>query len=562
MVVDAVVMPYDWDGEANFHSYWPDWIYGGKDLISPVQTTFKPHIIRAWFTPGSAGTADLDIDIDGAGFQSATISVGDSAFNVEQAIEALAYGITADVVGNGTEQSPYQIDLLDPSGRYTVAKDQGGLGGSGSFFFELVQFGRLLPVGWTISQIGNTVLPHGQILEWGASLGVTSDDFPVAVPSGCSAWVWFRGTEFYFPGVQIRKRVVENGYYTAPPVFLHAIGAPAEVRVVMRDNNERLIAAEEITIPADTTIQTTGAWFGPGVISGTQLRIPDATHEIVYRIGHIGTGDPPPIGIACPSLTEGFPQSTIGAIVGDLYGDWTTEHAASTFPLSYWVHGDGGFYLVLDFDDSLDSGGNAWQRTEKITIKRGERFDRVLAKIVRLGYDWRIIPGVVDGYYLLQIFNGGTMGADFSAAKTPTIRPSRDVPRRGIREWIARTGTLVEGMEQNFSLAADASAQAAWGTSFYYEVNLDFDEQSLDAAADVSVADHLRRTRSIVVTIADLDEPTTPVPGVDYLPGDTIRIMDPPDLDDIPERVWQILYAQGEEGLSFEVQLGNNSFAG
>jgi hypothetical protein len=117
-------------------------------------------------------------------------------------------------------------------------------------------------------------------------------------------------------------------------------------------------------------------------------------------------------------------------------------------------------------------------------------------------------------------------------------------------------------MDQNFSIAADAVAAGQWGTSFYYEVDLDFDSQSLAAASVASVADHLRRTRSVVIDTVDTNEPTTPLPGRDYLPGDTVRIMDPPLLDDVPERVWAVQYAQDEQGLTFQIQLGNESFTG
>jgi hypothetical protein len=168
----------------------------------------------------------------------------------------------------------------------------------------------------------------------------------------------------------------------------------------------------------------------------------------------------------------------------------------------------------------------------------------------------------VDGYYLLQIFNGGTMGTDYSALDTPTIRGGREVTQRAVRDWLARTGTLIEGMEQNFAISADAVAAGQWGTSFYYEVDLDFDEQSLAAAASASVADHLRRTRSVVIDTVDTDEPTTPLPGRDYLPGDTLRLLDPPLLPDVAERVWAIQYAQDETGLTFQIQLGNESFTG
>lgn len=556
MVIDAIVMPFDWDGEQEFHSWWPDWIYGGKDIIGPVQVTFRPHLFRYWIDTGATGTADIDISFNGGAFVSVAVAPGDTSFDVEAAIEAAIPGIDADVTGMGTQQSPWQISLQSPDGDYVVALDSSGLTG-GRAYQDLIQYGVLLPIGWTISQIGATTLPHGQVLEWGAdAVG------PVALPAGCDFWIFFRGQEYAFPGLQARRRVQENGYYYAPPIWLYAQGASALVRVVIRDINERLLAYEEINLAANTLTQTTGVWVGPAVISGGLIQIPDATHEIVYRIGHIGAGTPPPIWIACPSLTEGFAASTIGVVVGDLYEDWTTEHAASTFPLSYWVHGDGGFYLVPDFTDTLDSGGNAWQRTEKIVIKRGERFDKVLAKIVKLGYDWRIIGGPVDGYYLLQIFNAPDMGTDYSAANTPTVRGGRDVTKRSLRRWLAKPGTLVEGSGQNFALGAVTAAEAGWGVAYNYEVGLDYDEDTLAAAALVSASDHLRKTHSLVINLADTDTATTPIPGRAYVPGDTVRVLDPPLLPDEAERVWSVLYAQDEQGLTWEIQLGNNSFAG
>lgn len=559
MIRDAVVEPWDWDGNADFLSTWPDWIYGGRDIVGPVETTFAPAINSFWIDVGATGTADIDIDIDGGGFQSATVAPGDSAFDVETAIEALAYGITADVQGNGTIESPWQVRFLDPVGTYTVATDSSGLAG-GRIYSNQNQFGKLTPVGWTQSLIGATTIPHGVVTDFRASLGGGGDP---TLPVGCDAWVVFLGQEWYFPGVQTVRRVIPGGVYTLPPVWLYAQGASADLRVVVRDLNENLLAQEEITVPSNTPTQTTGVWTGPAVLggSGSVIQIPEGVYEIVYRVGHIGAGTPPRILVGCPSMTEGFPASTIGVIVGDLYTDWTTNHAASPFPQSYWVHGDGGFYLGLDFDGALDSAGNAWPRDESITIKRGEQFDRVLAKIVGLGYEWRVVPGAVDGYYLLQIFTAPTLGVDYSALDTPTIRGGRDVTRRALRRWLAKTGALVEGAEQFFSHATDAGARAGWGVSSNYQVRLDFEPAPTAVAAVERVSDQLRKTRSLVVNIADIGQPTVPIPGRTYVAGDTLRVLDPPLIVDDPERVWSINYARDESGLNWEVQLGNQSFA-
>lgn len=559
MVRDAVVEPWDWDGNAEWLSTWPDWIYGGKDIVGPVETTFAPAINAVWIDAGATGTATIDIDLDGGGFQSATVAPGDSAFDVEQAIEALAYGITADVEGSGTIANPWQIKLLDPAGTYVVAISSSGLSG-GRIYTNQEQFGSLLPVGWTESRVGSTTIGHGILTDFRASLGGGADP---TLPAGCDTWVVFLGQEWYFPGVQTIRRVIPGGVYFLPPVWLYAQGAAADVRVVVRDLNEQLLAQEEVSLASNTLTQSTGVWTGPAVVggTGTMIIIPEGVYEIVYRLGHIGAGTPPRIFLGCPSMTEGFPASNIGVIVGDLYTDWTANHAASPFPLSYWVHGDGGFYLALDFDGTNDSANNPWPRDEEITIKRGERFDKVLGKIVGLGYEWRVVPGPVDGYYLLQIFTAPTLGTDFSALDTPTIRGGRDVARRSLRRWLSKTGSLVEGAAQFFAHATNTAARSTWGVSSDYSVRLDFEEGPTAVAAAERVSDQLRKTRSLVINLTDTNQATNPIPGRDYVAGDTIRVLDPPLIVDDPERVWSILYSQDAQGLTWEVQLGNQSFA-
>ncbi len=568
MIRDAVVEPWDWNGEADFRSSWPDWIYGGRDLLSPVQTVFKPHIFHVWVVPtGGAisGTLDIGVSKDGSAFEQATVAwnaaAEGGAGSVEGELESLSYGLDVEVTGFGTEANPWEISILSPSAvQYQNSQSTGALVNAvarGS----LKQFGRLLPVGWELSRLDNTSIPHGWVTDFRASLGTGSDP---ALPAGCPVWIVFNGTEPWTPGVQtIPLKVIPGGIYQLPDdMILRAWGAGALVRVVVRDLDENVMfdingndAFEELNLVADTNTPITGI---------PDIMIPQGVSQIIVRVGHIGTGDPPTISIACPALIEGFEASTVGKMVADLYTDWTTNHAADPYPLSYWVHGDGGFYLALDFDAVNDSGGNPWPRLEKMTIKRGERFDTVLNKIIKLGYEWRVVPAATDGYWLLQIFAVNTMTTDYSAAKTPTIRGGRDVTRRPLRRWLAKTGALIEGADQFFSHAASTAAQAVLGVSTEYATRPDFEAEAAVVAAGQQVDDQLRRTRSLLVNIADVTDlvgPPPPVPGRDYVPGDIVRVIDPPEIVDDPERVWSILYTRTEEGLSWEVQLGNQSFA-
>lgn len=560
IVRDAVTEPWDWDGEQNFQSSWPDWIYGGRDLVGPVETVFNPEIVFLEIVPtGGAvsGTYTFGVSKDGSAYENITITPGDSSASVESDLEALSYGLDVEVSGFGTEDDPYDIRIMGPDGFYQTTISSAGLTNAVARKTTR-QEGLLKPVGWELSRLDNTSIPHGSITEFRASLGTGTDP---ALPAGCSAWIMFNGTEPMTPGVQtVPLKVTPGGIYQLPDdMILRAGTGGALVRVVLRDLDENILhtltggeAFFELNLTANTNTAT------PGI---ADVIIPQGVSQIILRVGHIGTGDPPPIWVACPSFIEGFEANTIGFIVRELYEDWTVDHAASTFPLSYWVHGDGGFYLALDITDALDSAGNAWPRDEKITIKRGERFDKVLQKIVGLGYEWRVIPAPVDGYWLLQIFTAPTLGVDYSTLDTPTIRGGRDITRRALRRWLPKTGALVEGADQFFSHAADAGAQTTLGVSTDYQVRQDYEPEAATVAAGVTVGNALRRTRSLVVNIADVQEPLFPIPGRTYVAGDTLRVLDPPEIVDDPERVWSILYTRTETGIVWEIQLGNESFA-
>lgn len=564
IVRDAVVEPWDWNGEPDFQSSWPDWIYGGRDLISPLDTVFKPHIFDVWIVPTGgvvSGTLTIGLDLNLTGFENATVAwnaaASGGAGSVETEIEAFTFSPDVEVTGFGTEADPWHIVVLSPSGNYTSQVGSAGLTNAVART-SLRQLGKLLPVGWEPSRLDNTSIPHGFLVDFRASLGTGSDP---ALPAGCPAWIVFVGSEPLTPGVQtIPLKVIPGGVYTLDDtMILRAWGAGALVRVVVRDLDENILfdingnpAFEELNLVADTNTNITGI---PNIL------IPEGVSQIIVRVGHIGTGTPPPISIACPSLIEGFEAATIGFIVRGFYEDWTVDHIADTFPLDYWVHGDGGHYLALDFTDALDSAGNAWPRDEKITVRAGSRFDKVLSLIVGLGYEWRVVPGLVDGYWLLQIFTAPTLGTDYSAANTPTVRGGRDITRRALRRWLPKTGVLVQGADQFFSHAASAGAQTTLGISTDYQPRPDYEPEATIVAAPVAVDNAIRRTRSLVVNVADVQEPLFPIPGRTYLPGDTLRVIDPPEIVDDPERVWSILYTRTEQGIVWEIQLGNESFA-
>ena len=178
----------------------------------------------------------------------------------------------------------------------------------------------------------------------------------------------FNGTEPRFPGIQKPVKVKPGGIYQAS-VWVYAQGADADVRLVIRDLYENGIAADPDFSSGVTCSSNT--WTH---LSISNVEIPTNISDVLFRIGHVGTGDPPKIFVACPELTEGLAATTIGDIWEQLYADAVTNHSVDGRIV--WEDESaslpGLVFLKLGFDDTVDSDGQAWDDTEvALTAKRG-----------------------------------------------------------------------------------------------------------------------------------------------------------------------------------------------
>ena len=130
LLADGMVEAWDWDGELESESTFPDWVWGGKDIVGPVAVSWMPHIVEV-FTTGTSGSFQLGFSINGGAYNYASINFDDSVFEVEQAVEAIGNVDVVTVEGVGTEQNPWRIAVLSPFGEYTVAIGSTSLGGGG-----------------------------------------------------------------------------------------------------------------------------------------------------------------------------------------------------------------------------------------------------------------------------------------------------------------------------------------------------------------------------------------------------------------------------------------------
>src|SRR3972149_2408815 len=66
VMADAIAYPWDWAGGGNGQSLWPNWIYGGKDLIGDIEPRCQPEVTAVWNT-ADGGTFTIGVSIDGGG---------------------------------------------------------------------------------------------------------------------------------------------------------------------------------------------------------------------------------------------------------------------------------------------------------------------------------------------------------------------------------------------------------------------------------------------------------------------------------------------------------------
>jgi hypothetical protein len=296
----------------------------------------------------------------------------------------------------------------------------------------------------------------------------------------------------------------------------------------------------------------------------TNVQIPLNTDQILFRVAHVGSGDPPSIFVACPHLTEGLAATTAGDIFDQLYDDAVSNHAPGRIVWEDESGGlPGGVFLTLDFSASVDSASAAWTDSQlSLTAKRGWSYGRVLDEIIRLGYEARIVPAATDGQWKLQLFNPGTLGTDHTGDDWIGIRVGREVTRKSLRRFIPQaTSITVESGNQGFSTRTDTNAVSALGRLERYIPDRDLSTLTETGLAATSLlAQTLAKGRSLQPVV--VPGPDDPTPFIDYTAGDTVSISDPDEGLTVDGRIVALSYVRVDDQLSFEPALSAETFVG
>ena len=488
-----------------------------------------------------------------------------SALAIENALQALSTVAEVTVEGVGTLEEPWVITFYDPAqpGSFTV--NDAGLSG-GEAVLTTVQAGEDSFGSWETSRFADKrvdVALHGSV----STFQLVADT--IGGIGDVTALEFIASRQF--GGAQTIVDVTPGATGQAS-VWVKSSSATARYRWVLRavtDELDNCIAAYpscsgEFTLTANTWTELTLS----------NIQIPAGVEEMIFRIAYVGTVEPQAgtMRIWGATYYEGLPAGTLGYILRTLYEDIIDPHDQAD-PI-YWDDGSGTDtpYLTLDFDDTNDSAGNAWQDAElAMEFLHEQPFLNCVTSATAKGgtggpYIWRVVPDdVAAGTWLLQVFNpGGDPAWDLSGDDdSPVVRKGKDVVNRSARRFLPNaTDVAYEASGYQIARRRNDAAVAALGRIGGYVPDVDVPElATAGLAAEAELALRLAGSTSLAYQVRPQAGGWRPL--VDYLPGYTILLEDEPLISMSGHPVDAIRVNQGARGgPTYEVHFDSESFVG
>lgn len=547
----ARVEPWDWNGLANFVSTFPDWIYGGRNLLGNPgfeDSACRPEVNEIRLDPTVSGGTFTLSNSNGT---TDPIAWNAAASTVENEIEDPGTGPVLDdvlVLGSGTADDPYVITFITPcffeSG--LVFNGAALTPAPGISVLNRAEFGALIPSPWTKSQTisDGTPVVHGEY----DSFRVTTAE---AHTGTFSLLIDPATIGRRFAGAQQVLNVKAGGRYQAS-VWVKTNSASQEYRFVIRGIDEDILLDINGNPALLQQTLASGVW--------TLFSIPDVdvgdNTRIILRIANINvSGNPAIFYVDDGEFNEGLPATTVGQMYVDLYDDATINHAGRVV----WEDEatPGTMYFSNDFDGTNDSAGVPWDRSDvALTFRPRMTHIQVLEEFVREGgYEWRVVPDATPGFYLLQLYNPGSLGGVVPAG----IQGGSTDVSHNARYFAPNASNIVlQGAGHQSARASNAGLLSAFGRIEGSELDVNVSSlTSAAAGAAEAVGAQVRGAESLVYELADPAQE----PLVLYRPGDEIVVEDPPVISGT-RRVSQIEFTFTKLGTKYVIYLGSESLVG
>lgn len=588
----AIVLPYDYPTNPSVD---PDWVYGFTNLIDGANAGFEDNpqsLVNpdAEFgsTFGWPTTGDRWDQIAPETFEAKTgagADTGDWYFEVTgdlgegiyqnfdpPLVEGKTYTVTARLyVATGdttrievTPAASVSVGSLFNGAAYADAVGNDAyqtvtvtfVAGSGSGGISILS--QTASNTWRVDNV--TVSGFGGGLEdWGQR--GTNGTFQVSsstVRTGSYALNWkpTSGTagndSIYLP---VRTTVGQQ--VTGSIWVYHTEGVTETFRLVLRipgvNPNTQNVASVAVEVPTATWTQLVASGTATTAITELELRYDETgapTNSFFVDDAEFYTGQAP---------------ATVGEILGDLHDDVTTDHTAESNDFDV----DQLSWLKLDFSDTVDTNGDAWDDDIAISIPALLTFGQLMDRLARLGYEWRIVPNpdfpdTDTESHLLQVTNPwdataytGGLGSDKTS--TVTITSGQAVLAGPVkRSELTRTVALAMDSAGNLAVSRDATGETNWGQRFAGARERHNYDDSLQQVADQLIVD---RAQPVTASQVELIQ-STQKPYLDFEPGDTVTFGLPPDLAQAPHRIATFTYDIIDSDIMWKVDFDRAVYTG
>lgn len=291
------------------------------------------------------------------------------------------------------------------------------------------------------------------------------------------------------------------------------------------------MASKDEIIPANTWTKIQMTVYADVSEIGAEIRYAGTN----TRNTDVGTFNSPTFWVDDVSIHEGLPATTIGDIWKRLLDDCAVSHVNDTRgTVLDWID-------YSSFDATNDSNGLPWNEDIPFLARWGSTMGHVLDDTFNRGYEAELVRKATPSggkTHEFHLYNSG--GRD----DTPEVGINTAQPNLGGETLFrspAYTATLVATPDGAFSEDSDAGSLANFGRLETFLMDSEASGPISRQLLSNNLLNYEQANRK-AVRFELIEAPGTPRPFVDYRPGDTISMTQPPGLPKEQRRVQRIDY--------------------
>lgn len=123
---DCQVYPWDWDGTTPFTSRFPDWIWGGRNILGDLRGSFQPEVV-VFTMSDDVDDGTFTISVSTAGGSDTTVAIDYDATSLAVYNALLATSEIDALEVDGEAGGPWTVTILEPEVPIALSTNNGSL---------------------------------------------------------------------------------------------------------------------------------------------------------------------------------------------------------------------------------------------------------------------------------------------------------------------------------------------------------------------------------------------------------------------------------------------------